>query len=88
MSWTVTSGQWAMATAQLVPAPKPVLYAIKPDGSGARSLYQGRPYLRYALSPDGRTLALGDAGPEPTHRVEALSTFLYPRAELKSEPLS
>ncbi|TGD97173.1 C40 family peptidase [Methylobacterium nonmethylotrophicum] len=31
--------------------------------------------------------ALGPAGPEPTHRVAALRTFLYPAADLKRPPL-
>ncbi len=55
-------------TAQQVTLPlqpdQPVLYAIKPDGGDARALFRGRSHLGYALSPDGRTIALDDSGPD------------------------
>lgn len=43
---------------------RPVLYTIKSDGSDAKVLFQGRSHLGYALSPDGRTIALDDSGPD------------------------
>ena len=41
---------------------RPVLYAIDPDGGGPRTIYEGRWFLSYALSPGGETIAVHDAG--------------------------
>lgn len=40
---------------------QPILYTISADGAVMRSMYAGRAFLDYALSPDGQTIALSDA---------------------------
>jgi Tol biopolymer transport system component len=58
---------------------QPILYSIRPDGTGVRAIYHGRTFLGYALSPDGQTIAVDDFRPD----VEVLSLMDTNTGELE-----